>query len=168
MFGKEEYIKDTLTKDESIKVRAKYHWIAWSYFWLLFLTLGAASLFCFFLSANFYLEADKTNSIIAGVAGVLLGIYPFIVYMRIHLVDMVCTNKRIISKKGVISVKTEELMIEKLESIQIEQTFWGRVLNYGSIFFSGTGTAQVEFDNIYNPLYIKARIEECIEDAKKE
>ena len=80
---------------------------------------------------------------------------------------MVCTSRRVVFKTGIISIKTAEIKIDKIESIQIEQSFWGRILGYGNICFSGTGTAKVEFFYVDNPWQIKPQIEEAIDESLK-
>lgn len=98
----------------------------------------------------------------------VLGVYPFLLYLSLHLTEMVCTNRRVVYKTGIISIKTEEIKVERIESIQVKQTFWGRVFGYGNILFSGTGSAKVEFFDVDNPLQVKARIEEAVDESNRD
>ena len=54
------YVEGSLAKDETIKVCAKYHWIAWLEFYFVFFTLGAASILIFLLPSGFHIY--KLNS----------------------------------------------------------------------------------------------------------
>lgn len=168
MFTKGEYVRGTMTKDEEIRVVAKYHWVAWLEFYGAFITLGLASILCFILSFMSYSEDQFDLTIIYAVGGVLLAIYPFILYLGLYLTEMVCTNRRVVSRTGIISIKTEEIKIDRMESIQIKQSIIGRILGYGNLLFSGTGTAKVEFYNIDNPYSTKARIEETVDEVNRE
>ena len=47
MFSQNAYVKGTMTKDEEIKVEAKYHWIKWLWFYFMFATLGVVALVSF-------------------------------------------------------------------------------------------------------------------------
>ncbi len=168
MFSKNGYVNGTMTKDEQIKVEAKYHWIRWLWFYFIFATLGIAAMAAFSVAFTSYLEKQMDLAIALVIMGCLLGIYPFVLYLSLHLTEMICTNKRVVYKTGIISMKTEEIKIERIESIQIKQTFWGRVLGYGNILFSGTGSAKVEFHDVDNPLQMKARIEEAVDESNRE
>ncbi len=168
MFSQNGYVKGTMTKDEEIKVEAKYHWIRWLWFYVMFATLGVIALVSISLAFTSYLDKQTDIAVALLILGCILGVYPFILYLSLHLTEMVCTNRRVVYKSGIISIKTEEIKTERIESIQIKQTFWGRVLGYGNILFSGTGSAKVEFFDVDNPLQIKARIEEAVDESNQE
>lgn len=168
MFEDRGYVEGTMTRDEKIKVRVNYHWVAWLWYYFIFATLGVSALITFFFAVRAYFEQETAVMAFFIVSGILLGIYPLVVYLGLIMTEMVCTNRRVVYKTGIISIKTEEVKTEKIESIQIKQTFWGRVFGYGNICFSGTGTAKVEFYKVDNPWRIKARIEEAIDETAKE
>ena len=56
MFSQNAYVKGTMTKDEEIKVEAKYHWIKWLWFYFMFATLGVVALVSFSLAFTSYLD----------------------------------------------------------------------------------------------------------------
>ena len=58
MLGQNGYVNGTMTKDETIKVQAKYHWIKWLWFYFMFATLGLVALACISLAFTFYLNKD--------------------------------------------------------------------------------------------------------------
>ena len=70
-------------------------------------------------------------------------------------------------KKGIISVKTDELRNVKIESVSVRQTIMGRILGYGDIIFTGSGNQQVFFYTVSNPARIKASFESIIEETKE-
>ena len=53
---------------------------------------------------------------------------------------------------GFISRQTIEINVAKIESIQVDQTVLGRMLNYGTIVLSGAGTPQATIRHIADPL----------------
>jgi uncharacterized membrane protein YdbT with pleckstrin-like domain len=168
MFRQGEYVRSTITKDEVIKVKAEYHWVAWLWFYFIFFTLGGASAVCFVITFGAYIQDEFEPSMFYSILGLVFAIYPFIVYLELHLAEMVSTNKRVVYRTGIISMKTEEIKTDRIESIQVEQSIIGRIFGYGNILFSGTGTAKVEFKKIKNPLKIKAGIEEVVDEVNKE
>ena len=66
--------------------------------------------------------------------------------------ELAITNKRIISKSGIIRRSTMELRLDKIESIKVDQGLLGRMLNFGSITISGTGGDKTPIESIADPL----------------
>lgn len=154
------YISSTLSKDEEIMVKPKLHWINYTIVIICLILAGVC--------ASLFLKLDEnTIQIIKIIYGVPIGIFvfsAFIFVLRIWLMEMAVTTKRVVFRAGIISVETEELKIARIESVEIKQSILGRILNYGSIWFSGTGTGKVLFPNIENPRQIKAQLEDVIKD----
>jgi len=74
--------------------------------------------------------------------------------------EFVITNKRVIIKIGLISRKTLELNLSKIESVNVVQSIFGRILGYGSIVLVGTGGTKEVFFNIRNPLMFRKKFQE--------
>lgn len=53
--------------------------------------------------------------------------------------ELAYTNKRVITKFGIIARNTDEIKINAIESIDIRQGVLGRLFNFGSLIISGTG-----------------------------
>lgn len=66
--------------------------------------------------------------------------------------ELAITNKRIISKNGIIRRSIMELRLDKIESIKVDQGIVGRMLNFGSITIAGTGGDKTPIERIANPL----------------
>ena len=66
--------------------------------------------------------------------------------------EFVITNKRIIIKVGLISRRTLEMNLAKLESVNVDQSILGRILGYGTITVIGTGGTREPFYHISKPL----------------
>ena len=73
-------------------------------------------------------------------------------YVLLKGTELAITNKRIIVKTGLIARKTVEINLNKVESIQVEQSVWGRMLDFGTITVSGTGVASAPLERIAEPL----------------
>ena len=65
----------------------------------------------------------------------------FIVFavLNVMTTELALTNKRVIAKFGFIRRQTIEININRIESISVNQGFWGRIFNYGSVVVRGTG-----------------------------
>lgn len=69
------------------------------------------------------------------------------------------TNKRVITKTGIISRSTEEMKLSKVETVEIKQGILGRILGYGSVIVSGTGSSNVIISKVSNPIEVKKKID---------
>lgn len=96
--------------------------------------------------------------------GVLFWIAAFIKYKT---TELAITNKKIIAKFGFISRDTIELLLPKIESIQVRQSVFGRVFNYGSIIISGAGNPQAPVPGIDDPIQFRRRFMEIQEQSTK-
>jgi uncharacterized membrane protein YdbT with pleckstrin-like domain len=84
--------------------------------------------------------------------GLLFFLWAWIIFAT---TELAVTNKRIIAKAGLIQRKTIEMFLAKVESIQVDQSILGRLLNYGSVIISGTGVHSAPFRSISDPLMFR-------------
>jgi uncharacterized membrane protein YdbT with pleckstrin-like domain len=96
--------------------------------------------------------------------GVLFWVSAFIKYKT---TELAITNKKIIAKFGFIRRDTIELLLPKIESIQVKQSLFGRMLNYGSIIVSGAGNPQAPVPGIDEPIQFRRRFMELQEQSTK-
>jgi uncharacterized membrane protein YdbT with pleckstrin-like domain len=80
---------------------------------------------------------------------ILIGI-PWVLWVFIsrRTTEIAYTNKRMILKQGVISRDTDEIRIDKIESIDIKQSIMGRIFGYGTIYITGTGAKIIALEAI--------------------
>lgn len=78
----------------------------------------------------------------------------------VNKTELVITNRRIIAKFGIIRLDTLEIRLENIESIGIEQTFLGRLFNYGTIIIHGYGGSNTPIIEVINPLKFKRELEQ--------
>lgn len=71
------------------------------------------------------------------------------------------TNLRVVHKSGFITRKTFEMSLDKIESVDVDQSILGRILNYGDVTVRGVGEGAEKIETIASPLefrnYITAR-----------
>lgn len=72
------------------------------------------------------------------------------------------TSRRVLVKKGIISRKTEEIMLSAVETVRIKQGVVGRLLGYGSVYLTGRGMADVVIEVTPNPMKVKKLVEQQI------
>jgi len=73
-------------------------------------------------------------------------------FIRYKTTELAITNKRVIAKFGFISRHTVEMNISKVESIQVSQSVFGRILDFGTLIIAGTGSQQAPIPGISDPM----------------
>ncbi|MGM9484024.1 PH domain-containing protein [Roseateles sp. NT4] len=95
-----------------------------------------------------------------------LGLVLWVVaYVRIRSTELAVTTKRLIVKHGFIRRHTIEININKVESIQVDQSFTGRMLNFGTLVIAGTGSSHAPIDGIADPLGFRRAFVEAQDSA---
>ena len=119
------YVEDTVGTNEKIIYTVKFHWIY------------TFSAFLFLLFLGIF----------------IIGIIIFLKMMiNKWTTERVLTDSRYIQKTGWIARETEEISIFKIEEVDLSQTILGRILGFGSISISGTGSGNIVLKSIDNPL----------------
>ena len=93
---------------------------------------------------------------------VVVGLY-FLVdaWIRSRTTEIAITNKRVIAKFGFIKRNTVEINLDKVEALKVEQGFWGRILDYGTLLISGAGSSVAPIPGIANPLEFRRKFMEA-------
>ncbi len=86
-------------------------------------------------------------------------------YIRYKTTELAFTNKRVIAKFGFISRNTIELNIQKVESIQVQQSVLGRIFNFGTLVISGAGNPQAPILGISEPMAFRRAFMEAQDQA---
>ncbi len=74
--------------------------------------------------------------------------------------EFVITNKRIIIKTGLFSRQTFEMNLNKIESVNVDQSIFGRMFGYGTITIIGTGGTRESFTEIGNAVEFRKKFQE--------
>jgi len=128
------YVQSVLQPGEQVRHTAKLHWIM---YWP-GLALMLAALAAFVLAER----QDRAHMVLIYLAGVL-AVIALLFLLREWFIqwttEIAVTNRRVIHKTGFIRRQTNEMNLDKVESVQVDQSILGRILNYGHVTFLGTG-----------------------------
>ena len=83
--------------------------------------------------------------------------------LRVVFTEQGVTSKKGIKKVGIISRKTEELLLTKVETVEIKQGVLGRIFGFGNVQLTGTGNSYLVFRTISDPIKVKNNLESLIE-----
>jgi uncharacterized membrane protein YdbT with pleckstrin-like domain len=162
------YIEKNLITNENIIHRSKRHW---SIYWPAFFCL-IVGVFSFIHAISVVRNDRNDNGALLGFLGFVLIPTSFIGFMSAKITrktsEFAVTNKRVIMKVGFIWRKSMEVMLNKIESIHVDQGIIGRLFDYGSIRIIGSGGTVNQFVGITSPLEFRRVAQEEIENSKHE
>lgn len=151
------FVQDNLIPNEEIIYEAKLHWA-------MFITpVFLIMLGLWFLVLSFA-GGERTISCLCFalpiiLLGVLSGILSGVSYATS---EFVLTNKKVTAKAGFIRRQSIELLLNKVESVNVDQSVMGRMLDYGTIIVTGSGGVKTPFKNIEDPIQLKNQIQSQI------
>jgi uncharacterized membrane protein YdbT with pleckstrin-like domain len=147
------YVKNVLQADEQIRYLTNIHWIIY--------IPGVALLVVAALVYGFALTEEGGRPLwiaIAGVLAVLAALTLSQAWFRRFTTEIAVTNRRIIYKRGFISRDTIEMQMDKVESVDVQQSVWGRILGYGDIIIRGVGVGIEPLKNIDSPIEFRNHV----------
>jgi len=68
------------------------------------------------------------------------------------------TNLRVVHKTGFIKRQTFEMSLDKVESVDVNQSILGRLMNYGDLTIQGVGEGTRTITTITSPLEFRSAI----------
>jgi len=68
------------------------------------------------------------------------------------------TDRRVVHKTGFIKRRTFEIALDKIESVDVEQSILGRIFNYGDVTIMGVGEGKQTIATIASPLAFRSAI----------
>jgi uncharacterized membrane protein YdbT with pleckstrin-like domain len=149
------YAERVLQPGETIAYRARLHWIV--YFWGMVMVLVAIG----FAAAAVLLqvEAIRLGLMLAALIALFLGLFHMIRAWIVAVnTEIIVTSRRVIYKTGFISRNTVEMNLDKVESVLVEQSILGRMLDYGTVIIRGVGAGLEPVDNIGAPLELHRHV----------
>jgi uncharacterized membrane protein YdbT with pleckstrin-like domain len=164
------YVDSNLVSGESVIYETRLHWIVMLgqlILGLLVFVVPGIALLSYALESPgiepgsvHLMQAGGAVLIIVGVVIVLLGM------MRRNATEMAVTNRRVVIKTGLASRRTIEMLLNKVESIEVNETAFGRMLGFGTIVVIGTGGTLEPFHKMAHPLEFRNHVQQQIEHLR--
>jgi uncharacterized membrane protein YdbT with pleckstrin-like domain len=64
-----------------------------------------------------------------------------------------------VRKTGIISRDTEEIRLSAIETVDMHQSTWGRLLGFGDVRVTGRGESSMLLQRVVDPVSVKRAIE---------
>jgi uncharacterized membrane protein YdbT with pleckstrin-like domain len=159
------YASRHLIPDEKLLYETRLSWVV--LFWpvivpsLILLALGGYLVYT-------YAHVDTNNMKEIGTGLIVVAALIFgIGLTKRNATEMAVTNKRVLIKQGLFGRRTLEILLQKIESIAVDESMWGRILGFGSVTVRGTGGTPEPFHKMAHPLEFRRHVEEQVESLMK-
>lgn len=152
------YVERHLLPGERVLYKTRLHWVLFARPALVFL-IGAG-----LTVAVRYVEAQPEAARGAGWIG--LGImaiglcWSFVHWVELRTSEFAVTTTRVIFKVGLVARYTTELLLSKVESIAVQQSLTGRILDYGDLTVIGTGGTREVFRRVRDPITFRNYVQQ--------
>jgi uncharacterized membrane protein YdbT with pleckstrin-like domain len=143
------YIEQSLAPGEKIVARFRLHWLVWLRMWFVLLLGLAAAIVCIWQQIGWLALA-------VAVIAAAIGLYEWLI---LRTIEQGVTNHRVIRKTGVIGRQSTELRLASIETVDLKQSFWGRIFRYGNVEITGRGETAMLLERLSDPLGAKRAIE---------
>jgi uncharacterized membrane protein YdbT with pleckstrin-like domain len=149
------YIDDILQPGEKVLYSTNSHWI----FYLP--AIGAWIVAIVFLVLSRMIVAETPALICLSLAAIvaIFALYKMLTaWFHRWTTETDVTNLRVVHKTGFIKRRTFEMSLDKVESVDVNQSILGRLLNYGDVTVRGVGEGAETISTIASPLDFRNHI----------
>ena len=143
------YIEHILQPGETVAYSTTLHWVV--------LFAGDRAVAAGFHRAHCWRRQGPV-ALLAALVCALAGLgLAFRAWFRRWTTEVDVTDRRIVYKRGFIRRHTVEMNMDKVESVDVDQSILGRMLNFGDITIRGTGAGIEPLHDIDAPSNFEIR-----------
>jgi uncharacterized membrane protein YdbT with pleckstrin-like domain len=149
------YIDDILQPGEKLLYSTNAHWI----FYLPAIVAWIVALALLIGSRATTVESLTLLCLAASAVVALAALYWTLrAWFHRWTTETDVTNLRVVHKEGFIKRRTFEMSLDKVESVDVNQSILGRILNYGDVTILGVGEGKEKIRMIASPLAFRSFI----------
>jgi uncharacterized membrane protein YdbT with pleckstrin-like domain len=149
------YIDDILQPGEKVLYSTNAHWV----FYLPAIGAWILAIILFILSRTTTVEGLVLLYLSASAIVALAALYWTVkAWFHRWTTETDVTNMRVVHKTGFIKRRTFEMALDKVESVDVNQSILGRLLNYGDVTIQGVGEGRENITTIGAPLDFRNHI----------
>jgi uncharacterized membrane protein YdbT with pleckstrin-like domain len=150
------YIDEILQPGEKVLYSTNAHWM----FYLP--AIGAWIVVAILLIVSFVAAAIPTLMLVclasAAVVAIAALFWTLKGWFHRWTTETDVTNMRVVHKTGFIKRRSFEMALDKIESVDVDQSILGRLLNYGDVTVNGVGEGREKIRTIAAPLAFRSAI----------
>ena len=149
------YIDQILQPGEKVLYSTNAHWV----FYLPAIGAWIVALILFVLSRTTTIDGLVLLYLVAAaVVAVVALLWTGRAWFHRWTTETDVTNMRVVHKTGFIQRRTFEMALDKVESVDVNQSIMGRILNYGNVTIMGVGEGRETIKTIASPLEFRNHI----------
>jgi uncharacterized membrane protein YdbT with pleckstrin-like domain len=149
------YVRSVLQPGENVRYSTNIHWVSYlPGFGLLVL----AAVVYWFGHRPVAIGATRIWDWLAGILLLVAAAWLFKAWFRRWTTEIAVTDRRIIFKRGFIRRYTIEMHLDKVESVDVDQSILGRIFNFGDILIRGVGVGIEPLHNIDSPIAFRNHV----------
>lgn len=149
------YIDEILQPGEKVLYSTNAHWM----FYLPAIAAWIAALVLLILSRTTITESVILLCLSASAIVAIVALYWTVkAWFHRWTTETDVTNLRVVHKTGFIKRRTFEMALDKVESVDVNQSIFGRLLNYGDVTILGVGEGRETITTIASPLAFRNSI----------
>ena len=155
------YVEDTLGSGETIEYDVLFHWL-WTFSaYTIFVIVGAAAL-ALYLVFDPMTSMEAIEPMIRIIPSLLVAVIGLVIFLYMMIkkwtTERVLTDIRFIQKTGWIVRHTEEIRIDRMEEVNLDQSLFGRILDYGDVQMAGVGMGEIKLKMIDSPIEFQKKL----------
>ena len=149
------YIDDILQPGEKVLYSTNAHWV----FYLPAIGAWIVALVLLILSRSTTIPGLILLCLSASAVAALAALYwTARAWFHRWTTETDVTTMRVVHKTGFIKRRTFEMALDKVESVDVNQSILGRILNYGDVTILGVGEGKETISTIASPLAFRSHI----------
>jgi membrane protein YdbS with pleckstrin-like domain len=149
------YIDDILQPNEQVLYSTNAHWI---FYWPA-IVAGVVAVAFLVLSRLFVDSTAMLLCLALAAIAAIVALYKMLTaWFHRWTTETDVTNLRVVHKTGFIKRRTFEMSLDKVESVDVNQSILGRLLNYGDVTVRGVGEGAETIRTIASPLDFRNHI----------
>ena len=149
------YIDEILQPGEKVLYSTNAHWV----FYLPAIAAWIVAAILFVLSRATIVEGVILLCLSASAVVAIVALYwTARAWFHRTTTETDVTNKRVVHKTGFIKRRTFEIALDKIESVDVNQSIMGRILDYGDVTILGVGEGKETISTIAAPLSFRNAI----------
>ncbi len=149
------YIDEILQPGEKVLYSTNAHWM----FYLPAIVAWIVTLAFLVVSRTVVADTPMLLCLsLAAISAIIALYWTGMAWFRRATTETDVTNFRIVHKTGFIKRRTFEMSLDKVESVDVNQSILGRIMNYGDVTIMGVGEGKETIRTIASPLAFRNSI----------
>ena len=111
------------------------------------------------------LRQDQAGYAVAGFGGLMFLWFVGSALLRRGAMHVKLTPRYLVLQTGLVSRHTSTVMLNRVESLDVDQSLWQRMAGYGTLTIRGTGSEDLRLAGIADPVGFQTEARKAINTA---